>query len=77
MFQLRNDFYARGAGFGTDDRLTAMFRPLAGTRSPFAPVYVKAGIDGFKASSGGTRPWLYGAGITFDDEDIKLLFTLK
>lgn len=76
LLLLRNDVYARGAGFGTDNRVTVQLRPLAGTQSPLSTVYVKAGLDGLKAAPGGSRPWLYGAGVTFDDDDIKLLFTL-
>jgi hypothetical protein len=76
--QIRNDVYSRGSGIGVDDRLTLIVRPWVNTPSVLSSVYVKAGLEGFKSvGSSGLTPYFYGAGLSFDDEDIKLLFALK
>jgi phospholipid/cholesterol/gamma-HCH transport system substrate-binding protein len=78
LLVLRNDVYSRGAGLGTDDRVTAIIRPWAGSPSPLSALYFRGGVEGFKTvPASGARPYFYGAGITFDDEDIKILFTLR
>jgi phospholipid/cholesterol/gamma-HCH transport system substrate-binding protein len=78
MFIVRNDVYARGVGLGIDDRLSLMVRPWAGAPHAWSALYVRAGIEGFKKVIGsGVTPYFYGAGVTFDDEDIKILFTLR
>lgn len=61
-----NDLYARVGGSGVDDRLVAQFRP-------WGPAYVRGGFESFRKVNGQTQ-FLYGAGITFDDEDIKFIF---
>ena len=74
---VRNDVYARSSDYGVDDRIWVIFRPYANLPVPWASLYVSAGVEGFKktAASGGLTPYFYGAGVTFDDEDIKILFT--
>lgn len=65
--QLRGDVYSRATE--TDGRVSLMARIFMGA-------YLKAGIESFRKVNGIT-PWSYGAGVTFDDEDIKLLFALR
>ncbi|HUP56601.1 MAG TPA: hypothetical protein VM598_04055, partial [Bdellovibrionota bacterium] len=70
LLQLRNDVYSRGpAGSGIDDRVTV-------TVKIWKAAYLKGGFEGFR-KVGGALPWIYGAGVSFDDEDIKLLFALR
>jgi hypothetical protein len=76
MAVVRNDFYIRGQGTGINDRATLTLRPLAMVDG-FKNVYVKGGVDGIKAVNGFQYQWMYGAGLSFDDEDIKLLFSLR
>ena len=77
LFQIRADFFVRNAVAGYDARLTFLGRPI-----PEIPqFYVRAGFDSVKGlfkdgGPAGPSPF-YGAGITFTDEDIKLLFALK
>jgi phospholipid/cholesterol/gamma-HCH transport system substrate-binding protein len=78
MFQIRNDVYSRGSGVGIDDRLSVIFKPWEGSPNPWHALYVKAGLEGFRTvNTGGVTPYFYGAGIAFEDEDIKLLFALR
>jgi phospholipid/cholesterol/gamma-HCH transport system substrate-binding protein len=44
--------------------------------NPFSAVYIRGGVDGYRRHDG-KIPFSAGAGIQFDDEDIKLLFSLK
>ncbi|MEK7691898.1 MAG: hypothetical protein AAB425_12865 [Bdellovibrionota bacterium] len=62
---IRNDFYFR-SGVGADDRISAQWMP-------YEPVYIRAGLDSFRKVSG-SFPVFIGAGVSFDDEDVKLLF---
>lgn len=78
MFELRNDVYSRGADIGIDDRITAIYKPWEGSIHPWHALYAQAGLEGFRTvSTGGVMPWFYGAGVSFDDEDIKILFVLR
>jgi phospholipid/cholesterol/gamma-HCH transport system substrate-binding protein len=78
MFQLRNDAYTRGSGIGMDDRISAIIKPWEGSPHPWRALYVRGGLEGFKTTNtGGVLPWSFGGGLTFDDEDIKLLFVLR
>ncbi|MFZ9594571.1 MAG: MlaD family protein [Bdellovibrionia bacterium] len=71
MVQIRNDVYLRTNSAGIDDRLYLSFRP-------HPHVYLLGGVESFKNSSGAFQPsFLYGAGMSFDDDDIKLLFSLR
>jgi phospholipid/cholesterol/gamma-HCH transport system substrate-binding protein len=67
--RLQVDVYSRGIGYPTDARVNLMLRPYSG-------LYIQGGVEGFHSVAGLT-PWMYGAGVTFDDEDIKLLFALR
>ena len=71
-FYLENDIYYRG-GRGVDDRLFAVFHPLVGA---FSGLYVKSGLEGIREVNN-KIPYFYGAGIAFDDDDIKILFALR
>jgi phospholipid/cholesterol/gamma-HCH transport system substrate-binding protein len=78
LAMLRNDVYSRGSEFGIDDRITGIFKPWEGSPNPWHAIYLQAGLEGFRtAPTGGVLPWFYGAGISFDDEDIKILFALR
>jgi len=72
---LRTDIYSRGSGFGIDDRVTLFLKPWNRARL-INTLYFKAGVEGFRSVNGKT-PFFYGGGITFDDEEIKLLFALR
>lgn len=67
-FRVLGDIYSRGQEVPTDGRLEAIAKVYMG-------FYVDAGLESFRKINGKTA-WSYGAGISFDDEDIKLLFTL-
>jgi phospholipid/cholesterol/gamma-HCH transport system substrate-binding protein len=67
--QLGLDVYSRPGGGGLDLRVTAH-------GIPWPNIYVRAGIEGFRQVNG-QIPFLFGAGISFDDEDIRLLFALR
>ena len=71
----RNDIYSRGKGSGIDDRSVLRLMPLLNVK-PFNTLWVEGGFESTKKNKGKVS-YLYGAGLTFDDEDIKLLFTLK
>ena len=73
MFVLRNDFYTRGQSQPFDYRATLAIRPLIMTRM-FASLYVHLGLESVYVHTNGLPKMFYGAGLTFDDEDIKLLF---
>ena len=67
--QLRNDIYIRNSGSSLDDRVTLSYFPVNN-------FYLRGGLDSFNQVNGKTS-FVLGAGITFDDEDIKLLFAFK
>jgi phospholipid/cholesterol/gamma-HCH transport system substrate-binding protein len=72
MFTLRIDGYTRGQGQPIDARATFTAQPLIMTRM-FKGVYLQGGVESVRLVN--NLPSLfYGAGLTFDDEDIKLLF---
>jgi phospholipid/cholesterol/gamma-HCH transport system substrate-binding protein len=74
-FFFRNDLYSRTANdtgtndSGIDDRVSVQIRP-------FMSVYVRGGVESFRRVNG-QFPFFFGAGVAFDDDDIKLLFALK
>lgn len=75
MFSVRADLYSRGQINPIDTRATVMLRPTIG--SPYlSSLYFKGGLEGLRKVNGKV-PYLFGAGITFSDQDIKLLFTLR
>lgn len=72
---LRNDVYSRGKGTALEDRISLRLQPFL--RSPvLRSVYAVGGLESHRDVNG-QRAWFYGAGISFDDEDIKLLFALR
>jgi hypothetical protein len=69
--QLKDDVYVRNADTAVDNRITVIGFPLPG-------VYLRAGLESMRGySSNGQAIFQFGAGVSFDDEDIKLLFALK
>ena len=66
---LEDDVYSHSQT-GIDNRVTAMLKP-------WSILYVKAGVEGFRAVNGGSVPLFFGGGVQFDDENIKLLFALR
>ncbi len=72
MFAVRSDGYTRGQSQPFDFRATLSIRPLIMTRL-FSSLYLQGGLESVQLYKG--RPSMfYGAGLTFDDDDIKLLF---
>jgi phospholipid/cholesterol/gamma-HCH transport system substrate-binding protein len=68
--QVVNDIYTRiGAGSGVDARTTVIIRP-------WMSIYVRGGVESWKGVNGKTA-YSYGAGVAFDDQDIKLLFAFR
>jgi phospholipid/cholesterol/gamma-HCH transport system substrate-binding protein len=74
MLVLQGDLYSRGSGTGADGRVLATIRPWQGNPNPWSTIYVKGGIESFNRVNG-VFPYFYGAGVSFDDEDILLLFS--
>jgi phospholipid/cholesterol/gamma-HCH transport system substrate-binding protein len=72
---LRDDLYSRGQGLGIDNRVTATLRPFL-RRGVFGNVFLQGGLETTRKING-KLPWLYGAGVSFDDDDIKILFALR
>ncbi len=70
MIDLRIDGYSRaGASSPIDGRVTLAIKPFWG-------VYIKGGVESIN-SLGSNSQYYAGAGISFDDDDIKILFALK
>ncbi len=76
LYQFRTDIYAPGIGNPINARLNFQTQPWIGKPSLLAAAYVKAGFESLRQVNGKTA-WTVGAGLTFDDEDIRLLFTLR
>lgn len=73
MIQVKNELYFRGQT--VDGAWTA----LPDARSylifqPFSIFYLNGGVEGYRKVNGNLSAF-YGAGLRFDDEDIKLLFS--
>lgn len=69
--QLRGDVYTRfGDPYAVNLRGSLILRP-------FWTLYVRGGIDSLFPGTTGQIPFYVGAGVTFDDEDIRLLFVLR
>jgi phospholipid/cholesterol/gamma-HCH transport system substrate-binding protein len=75
MLSLRSDTYSRGRGFGLDDRLSVSTRPFP-RQTAMSNIYVRGGLESVKKVDN-RLAYFYGAGLTFDDDDIKLLFSLR
>ena len=70
QFQVGTDAYIH-VGSGLNARLYV-------NAQPFKSVYVKAGLEQLPfVTQGSSVSYFVGAGLSFDDEDIKLLFALK
>ena len=63
------DIYSLGKTDGITSRLSAWGRLYQG-------LYVTAGMESLHQSAGKTN-YFYGAGVAFDDEDIKILFAFR
>lgn len=68
--QLRNDIYFRNSAASVDDRVTLSVMPIQN-------LYVRAGAESLRGATPGGVGFFVGAGLNFDDEDIKILFTLR
>jgi phospholipid/cholesterol/gamma-HCH transport system substrate-binding protein len=75
ILQLRADVYNRGKGYGLDSRYTVLMRPFS-EASILSNIYLRGGIESIHKVSG-ALPYFGGAGVVFDDNDIKLLFAFK
>lgn len=75
MLTLRNDVYVRGQGIGLNDRLGVTIQPFLHS-DMLSSLYVTAGMESFRKYNG-KNSMFYGAGVTFSDDDIKLLFAFK
>lgn len=69
--QVRLDLYSprTGNGNGLDARTTLLLRP-------YKALYVKGGLESFRQVND-KIPFFLGAGVMFEDEDIKILFALR
>ncbi len=65
--RISNDVY--GSGTTVDDRIAVQYRVYSG-------LYLRAGLDSVHTVDS-KYPYFVGAGVSFDDEDIKLLFALR
>ena len=74
-FRIKGDLYSAGTGEGVDLRLYGYLQP-GPKGSILQGVYFRGGMDGMKKVNG-RIPYFFGAGLTFDDQDIKLLFAFK
>jgi phospholipid/cholesterol/gamma-HCH transport system substrate-binding protein len=75
MLAVRADVYSRFAGIGLDSRVSVQLKPFF--KTPILnSLYAIGGIESFR-KFGTELPVFGGMGITFDDEDIKLLFALR
>ncbi len=72
---VRNDLYIRGQGIGLNDRLTLMAQPFIHNEI-LGSLFVNGGLESFRKYNGKTSAF-FGAGVTFSDDDIKLLFAFK
>ncbi len=72
MLILRGDVYARSGEDRIDLRTSAALRPFV-NRGFLSPVYAIGGLESIRKVNGET-PWFAGAGLTFDDSDVKTLF---
>lgn len=70
LFQIRDDIYSHSSQTGIDDRINFIFKF-------YKAAYLSAGLDSVQIQPTGGLAWMAGGGVMFDDEDIKLLFTLR
>ena len=67
--EIVDQLYTRVGGGGPDNRIYALYRP-------WGALYLKAGLESIRSVNGQVSASI-GAGVQFDDEDIKLLFSLR
>ncbi len=72
---IRNDIYIRGQGVGLNDRFTILAQPFLNNEF-LGSLFVNGGLESFRKYNGKTSAF-FGAGVTFSDDDIKLLFAFK
>ncbi|MBL7714091.1 MAG: MCE family protein [Bdellovibrionales bacterium] len=77
MLRLHGDLYARGRGVAINKRVWARFQPLVGTGVILSGVYLQGGIESFINNPTPQLPFAVAAGLTFDDEDIRILFAFR
>jgi phospholipid/cholesterol/gamma-HCH transport system substrate-binding protein len=65
-YQIFSQYYSRGQGTGIQVRAGVLARP-------FDSIYLSGGLETFN-QVGGVVPYFIGAGVAFDDDDIKMLF---
>jgi len=70
----RADVYFRSSVGAIDSRLTLNYQPFGGVLHNF---YLRCGIESFRPYQGIFPALLLGGGLSFDDEDIKVLFSLR
>ncbi len=75
MIKFRSDFFSRGSGSGADDRMNLILHPFFRSEI-FSSLYLQGGLDTLTKVND-KLAYSFGAGITFDDEDIKVLFSLR
>lgn len=69
---IRNDLYIRGQGIGMNGRFTLMVQPFL-HNDYLGSLYVNGGLESFRKFNGKSN-FFVGTGVSFSDEDIKLLF---
>ena len=75
MFVLKTDLFSRGQGTLIDGRVNLIIRPMMS--SPLlSAVYFQGGIDSIRKNNG-KLVYSVGTGLSFDDDDIKLLFAFR
>jgi hypothetical protein len=75
--KLINDLYSHSDGVQLGsrfhDRVTLQWFPFG---SPYLKtVYIKGAVETFRTSTGGAFSWSVGGGVSFDDQDVKVLFS--
>lgn len=75
MLITRADVYGRNNNGGTQVRLSVQIDPFV-SRTPFSSLYLRGGVEELRRVNG-KQQWFFGAGLSFDDEDVKLLFALR
>jgi phospholipid/cholesterol/gamma-HCH transport system substrate-binding protein len=72
-YEVRGDLYFRPAALSSKFDVVPDGR-ITGTIRPFSVFYMRAGLEGFRKRNDKVS-LLFGGGIEFDDEDLKLLFS--
>jgi phospholipid/cholesterol/gamma-HCH transport system substrate-binding protein len=74
MFQFRSDLYFRPKTESNGNWTASPDARMQLILQPISIVYLNVGVEGFRKANG-TFSSIFGAGIRFDDEDIRLLFS--